>query len=116
VLGVQYPHFAGMGIKQPIVIPLLKKHNVYSLEMKNYRPGANSSFVSKLLVRVVQLQLQSHLISNGLMPPIQSAYLVNYSSEIALLKIFNDMLMAADRGEATALCMLNLSTSFDTVD
>jgi len=33
-----------------------------------------------------------------------------------MLKIFNDMLLAADRGEVTALCMLDLTAAFDTVD
>jgi len=102
--------------KQAIVVPLLKKNNLDSSEMKNYRPVSNLPFVSKLLEKVVQLQLQSHLSSSGLMPPTQSAYRANYSTETALLKIFNDMLLAADRGEATALCMLDLSAAFDTVD
>ena len=102
--------------KQAIVVPLLKKHNLDSSELKNYRPVSNLRFVSKLLEKVVQLQLQSHLTSNGLMPPTQSAYRASYSTETALLKIFNDMLMAADKGETTALCMLDLSAAFDTVD
>jgi len=50
------------------------------------------------------------------MPPTQSAYRAHYSTETAMLKIFNDMLLAADRGEVTALCMLDLTAAFDTVD
>jgi hypothetical protein len=37
-------------------------------------------------------------------------------TETALQKIFSDMLMAADRGEATALYVRDLSAAFDTVD
>ena len=84
--------------------------------MKNYRLVSNLPVVSKLLETVVQLQLQSHLISNGLMPPTQSVYRASYNTETALLKIFNDMLMAADTGAAIALCMLVLSAAFNTVD
>jgi len=50
------------------------------------------------------------------MPPLQSAYRANHSTETALLKIFNDVLLAADKGEITALCMLDLTAAFDTVD
>ena len=61
--------------------------------------------------RVVQTQtqLQRHLYSNSLMPPLQSAYRAYHSTETALLKTFNDVLLAADKGEITALCMLDLT-------
>ena len=79
--------------KEAIVVPLLKKYNLYSAEMKNFRPVINLPFVSKLLEKVVQLQLQSHLTSNGLMPPTQSAHRASYSTETALSKIFNDLMI-----------------------
>ena len=33
-----------------------------------------------------------------------------------MLKICNDALLAADEGEVTALCMIDLTAAFDTVD
>jgi hypothetical protein len=102
--------------KHAIVIPLLKKHNMNKTELKNYRPVSNLPFLSKLLERIVQNQLQSHLNVHGLMPSTQSAYRAYHSTETALLKICNDILLAADEGDVKALCMLDLTAAFDTVD
>ena len=54
--------------------------------------------------------------SNGLMPKMQSAYRRFHSSEIAVTKVFNDLLLAADAGKMSALCLLDLTAAFDTVD
>ena len=33
-----------------------------------------------------------------------------------MLKVYNDQLLAADSGLVTALCLLDLTAAFDTVD
>ena len=50
------------------------------------------------------------------MPPRQSAYRQFHSTETAVTKVFNDLLLAADGGEVSALCLLDLTAAFDTVD
>jgi len=50
------------------------------------------------------------------MPKFQSAYRQFRSTEMALIKIFNDLLLAADQGQVSALCLLDLTSAFDTVD
>jgi len=50
------------------------------------------------------------------MPKFQSAYRQFHSTETALIKIFNDLLLAADQGQVCALCLLDLTSAFDTVD
>jgi len=50
------------------------------------------------------------------MPPRQSAYRQFHSTETAVTNVFNDLLLAADDGEVSALCLLDLTTAFDTVD
>ena len=79
------------------------------MELKNYRPVSNLPFLAKLLETVVLIQLQRHLEVHKLMPLYQSAYRANHSTETALLKIYNDALLAADEGEVTALCMIDLT-------
>lgn len=48
--------------------------------------------------------------------PLQSAYKKHHSTETALLRIHNDVLLAMDKGRVTALTLLDLSAAFDTID
>jgi len=50
------------------------------------------------------------------MPRSQSAYRQFHSTETAVTKMYNNMLLAADSGQVTALCLLYLTAAFDTVD
>ena len=60
--------------------------------------------------------MQDHMIANSLFPDFQSAYRQNQSTENALLKVKNDLLLNMDKGHVTLLVMLDLSAAFDTVD
>ena len=102
--------------KKAVVRPLLKKTGLDASQPKNYRPVSNLPFLSKLLERVVQNRLQAFLDSNDLMPRTQSAYRQFHSTESAVTKVYGDMLLAADTGQVTALCLLDLTAAFDTVD
>src|SRR3989442_5432553 len=51
-----------------------------------------------------------------MMCPLQSAYRKFHSTETALLRIYNDLLLASDRRQVTALVLLDLSSAFDTTD
>ena len=84
--------------------------------MKNYRHVSNLSFLSKLLEKVVQDILQAFLDSNNLMPPTQSAYRKFHSTETTVSKVYNDLLLAADEGQVSAVCLLDLTAALDTVD
>ena len=50
------------------------------------------------------------------MPPLQSAYRKNHSTETALLRVLNDILMTLDHHQDVVLVMLDLSGAFDTLD
>ena len=56
------------------------------------------------------------MLTNGLFPEIQSAYRQHHSTETAVLKVKNDILMMVDTGHVTLLVLLDLSAAFDTVD
>ena len=68
------------------------------------------------MIRIVASQLTGYLQMNRLLPDHQSAYRQGHSTETALLKIFSDILDAADSAQVTLLGLLDLSTAFDTVD
>jgi len=68
------------------------------------------------LERVVQVRLQVFLDDNDMLPASQSAYRQYHSTETAVLKIYNDMLLAADSGQVSALCLLDLTAAVDTVE
>ncbi len=68
--------------------------------------------MSKLIERVVAVQLVDHLLDNGLMDNFQSAY----STETALLRVQNDILMELDKENVVMLVLLDLSAAFDTID
>jgi len=104
------------GFKTAVVRPLLKKLDLDATQPKNYRPVSNLPFLSKLLERVVHNWLQVFLDSNDLIPCSQSAYRPFHSTETAVTKVYNDTLLAADSGQVTSLCLLDLSAAFDTVD
>jgi len=98
------------------VTPLLKNHTLDADRLENYRPISLLSFLSKLLERVVARQIVAYLESNSLFVPVQSAYRTYHSTETALLKVMNDLLLAVDRKDATILALLDQSAAFDTVD
>jgi len=102
--------------KHAVVLPLLKKDGLDKDQLKYYRPVSNLPFLSKLLDRVIQRQLQRFLSAHSMMPIHQSAYRRYHSTKTVLLKVFNDLQLAKDRGQVSALCLLDLTAAFDTVD
>ena len=101
--------------KQAHVTPILKKSSLHKEIFKNYRPVSNLNFISKILERVVAVQLQTHLDEAGLMTAFQLAYRKHHSTESALLNI-HDILLNMAKGSVTALTLLDLSATFDTID
>ena len=83
---------------------------------KNYRPGSNLAYASKLVETAVAKQLQHYFFSNDLFPVLQSAYRPKHSIETALLKVTNDILLKMNDQRVTLLLLFDLSTAFDTVD
>ena len=95
--------------------PLLKKPGL-ELGNKIFCPISNLQFTSKLTEKAVAIQLQTHMLTNDLFPEMQSVYREHHSTDTALLKVKNDILMNMDMGHVTLLVLLDLSAAFDTVD
>ena len=99
-----------------IVQPRLKKTTADLDDVTSYRSISNLTFMSKIMKKLVCRQITGFLENNGLLPKMQSAYRRYNSTETTVLKIVSDILCAADRGDATFLCLLDMSAAFDTVD
>ena len=77
---------------------------------------SNLPYLSKVLERIVLRRLLDYLNITNQHEPHQSAYCPLHSTETALLRVSNHILMALDQHKATMLVLLELSAAFDTID
>ena len=82
-------------LKEALIWPLLKKVNL-DLIYSNYRPVSNPSFLSKLIKWAMCQQLGDYISITNISEKLQSAYKVAHSTETALIKVKNDILMSLD--------------------
>ena len=87
--------------KEAIINPLFKKGTI-DFAYKNLRPVSNLQFVSKITERAANYTPMS-------------AYRKSHSTETALVKIVNDILLDMNRQHVSLLVLLDLSAAFDTV-
>ncbi len=103
-------------LKHATVLPSLKRPNLDPSVLANYRPISNLSFITKILEKVVLQQLQKFLDENKIFEVFQSGFRKYHSTETALLKVLNDILLTGDAGDHAVLVLLDLSAAFDTAD
>ena len=103
-------------LKVGLITPVIKKPNLSPRLFNNFRSITNVAFSSKCIERYASFTLVHHLSTNNLFVPVQSAYRANHSTETALLRVYNDLLLAVDAGDAAVLVLLDFSAAFDTID
>ena len=67
--------------KSAVIFPLLKKSSLDPNELKNFRPISNLPFISKIIEKLVLVQISHHLSANNLLNQFQSAYRPGHSTE-----------------------------------
>ncbi len=102
--------------KHAVIEPVLKKINLDSTDLKNVRPISKLPFINKILEKVVHNQLTDFLCGNNILDIFQSGFRTKHSTESALLKVPNNILLSIDSGKRVALMMLDLTAAFDTLD
>ena len=90
------------------------KKSGLEMAFKNFCPVSNLPYVSKLSEKAAAIQLTDHMTANGLHMQFQSAYKQYHSTESALLKVKNYILLNM-QAQKVILVLLDLSAAFNTV-
>ena len=96
------------------IIPLHKKDD--PLSPKNYRPVALIPVVSKVLERVIFLQMVKYMERNSLFHPNHHGYRTGHNTCTALIQLYDSWVEALEREEVSGVMMVDLSAAFDCVD
>jgi len=101
--------------KSAQITPLLKKSGLDPSDPSSYRPISNLRTLGKLLERLVQARLRSHLLSSPNFSQFQSAYRPHFSTETSALFMANTLFTSSSSGAPTLSASLDLSAAFDCV-
>ena len=103
-------------LKEVQVSPILKKADSDINDPASYRLISRVPVLSKILERIVEIQLQQHIDEFTLLPPQQSSFRKHHSTGTALLKIVSDSLNEMDNGNAQLMAFFDLSAAFESFD
>ena len=96
------------------VIPIFKKGDPSLFE--NYRPISLLPAISKVLEKIIALQLSSYFEKNKLLFDNQYGFRPKHSTEHAALELIDRITNKMDTNEIPLNIFLDLSKAFDTID
>ncbi len=102
--------------KQARVTPLLKKPTLNTYLLENYRPVSLLPFIAKTIKQIVFNQVSLFLSQNSKLDANQSGFRSGHSTETALLSVTEALRIAKADSKSSALILLDLSATFDTVN
>lgn len=100
--------------KKALVKPIPKKNTV--LELKDLRPISILPVLSKVLEKVVLVQVLKYLEKINIIPKFQSGFRKAHGTETALLQVTDDLTEASDMGLSTIMVLLDYSRAFDCLE
>ncbi|XP_059054939.1 uncharacterized protein LOC131848983 [Achroia grisella] len=100
--------------KTAVVCPIPKVTNPSNLS--DLRPISILPFLSKVLERIVHLQVSYYLEANNILPPFQSGFRKRRGTITALLDVVDNVLAAMDKGNGTLLTLLDFSRAFECLN
>ena len=100
-------------LKLAKVVPIYKSGD--SDLCNNYRPISVLPVFSKIFERIIHKRLYNFLTRNSLLHSSQFGFRKNFSSYMAVLEAYNNIVSHLDKGEHTAGIFLDLSKAFDTI-
>ena len=101
-------------LKMSEIIPLFKQGDIYSCN--NYRPISLNSIFLKLFEKCIHKQLFFYFNKNNVFYKSQFGFRKNYSTEIAVAQICNEIIENLENNYITCSIFLDLVKTFDTVD
>jgi hypothetical protein len=100
--------------KEGRVNPIPKLNN--PSQLKDLRPITILPFLSKIVEKLICLQLTNYLNYADVLPIKQSGFQPNHSTATAMLDVVDDILTGQDAGMGSILVFLDFSRAFDTIN
>lgn len=100
--------------KVALVKPIPKNNNPISCN--DLRPISLLPCMSKILEKVVSLQLTKFLEDKNILPNVQSGFRKGHSTSTALLDVVDSLLAGQDCGMISILVLLDFSRAFDSIN
>ena len=101
-------------LKSARVTPLHKKNS--KTEAGNYRPVSVLCIISKVLEKIVFLQIDKYLEEKTVLYEHQSGFRSSHSTETCLIHLMDWIRMKSDKGNFVGMVLLDLQKAFDTVN
>ena len=114
VVILRYTGIFPSSLKIAKISPIFKTGDPHLTD--NYRPISLLPVISKLIEKVVFLQLYDYFIENKLFYDSQYGFRKYHSTEFAALEFTDKIILNLDQGKLPIAIFLELTIAFDTID